>query len=404
MNIIEKPVENNNQKNFTIENLLKNKLKQHYADNLFRARLKNINKQQIQQKNKLNFSSNDYLGFASNLEIIKKTAELLPGVGIGSGASNLISGYHTIHQDLENKIANDLNCQQAILFPSGFMANLAIADVLLNLNNENTIAIHDHSNHASIIDGSRLSGCKLARYKHNDLDHLKLLLNKYKDINSKFIFTESLFSMEGDFSDLNAINNILFDNKINEHSSLIIDESHSFGLYNRGKGLGVNIKNNNKLIMGTFGKALGTAGAFVAGSKITIEALVQFARPYIYTTALSPAITLATLLALRLNQQTDEFRDKLFRNIEHFCNKISDLDFGFNKESPIQPIIIGDSKKCIQAAEFCNKNGIILTAIREPTVAKNSSRLRITLSAEHSLANIDYLINVLYKLKKEINI
>lgn len=390
----------NNTDNLNISEQLKHKLKTHYSNNLYRSRLQFIKNQQPEQKGKLNFCSNDYLGFANNAEIIKKTQELLPILGTGSGASNLICGYHTIHQDLELLIANLVNCEQAILFPSGYMANLAIADVLLNLNT-NTIAIHDHNNHASILDGSRLANCKMTRFAHNNTEHLNLLLNKYNNYNNKFIFTESLFSMDGDFAPLTEITNLLNDNSV-----LIIDESHAFGVYgNNGQGLAHQKTNTkkNKLIMGTFGKALGSAGAFVAGPKLFIESLIQFARTYIYTTALSPIATMASLEAIKLNFQRPEYREKLFDNIHYFCLNLEKTGFSSPAlVSPIQPIIIGDSKTCIKAADFLNRHGIIVTAVRAPTVAKNKARIRITLSAKHNINQIDHLLNTLKKLKTEI--
>jgi 8-amino-7-oxononanoate synthase len=388
-----------------LKDKLSAKLKEHYQNNLFRARLKSISKKNLAQKKILNFASNDYLGFANNPEIINKAQELMTTTGLGSTASNLITGYHTIHQDLEQEIASLLKCEQVILFPAGFMANLAIADTLLNIDNPHSIAIHDHNNHASILDGSRLAHCKIARYKHNSLDHLTLLLNKYQNYQHKFVFTESLFSMDGDFADLVNIEQILLHNTNPEHSCLIVDESHSFGLYNNGKGIAATTNTNfkNKIIMGTFGKALGTAGAFVAGPKIFIEALIQFARPYIYTTALSPIIAAATLYGLRINQLSSEFRDKLFTNIDYFCKQLNLIDFEpVNNQSPIQPIIIGSNQDCLKATAYLNKNNILLTAIRPPTVAPNKARLRITLSANHSQNDIDYLIKHLANLRNEL--
>ena len=365
---------------------LKTQLKKHYANNLYRSRIKYLGKQTVNPKGYVNFSSNDYLGFATNPEIIKKTQDLISTIGLGSGASTLISGYHTIHQDLENTIKDLLKCEQVILFPSGYMANLAIADVLLKINPKNSIAIHDHNNHASILDGTRMANAQFARFQHNNIDHLSKILNKYESRN-KFIFTESLFSMDGDFADLTKIHDIL---QQHTNTCLIVDESHSFGLYNSGKILSYGM---HDLVMGTFGKAMGAAGAFVAGPKVFIESFIQFARPYIYTTSLSPVMAAAALYSIRLNQQTDEFREKLFTNIAYFCNQLNQIGIQpLNSTSPIQPIIIGDSKDCLQAVEYLHQNNIILTAIRSPTVALNKARLRITLSANHNKEQIDHLI------------
>lgn len=396
-----KQVDSNSE--ISINDKLKNKLKQHYQSNLFRSRLTGIKKQEVNNKGKLNFASNDYLGFACNDEITTKTSELVKTLGVGSGGSNLITGYHTIHQDLENEISDYYKTEQTILFSSGFLANLALADVLLNIDNKNTIALHDHNNHASILDGSRLAAAKIARYKHNDLEHLQVLINKYQNIQNKILFTESLFSMDGDFADLHAINKILNPEQntfANSNNCLVIDDSHNFGLNNTINNL--TQKGNNTLVIGTFGKAMGASGAFVTGPKIFIESLIQFARPYIYTTALSPVISVAALQAVRLNKQTSEFRDKLFENIDYFTQKIKVIGIEpANNYSPIQPIIVGNAENTIKAAEFLQKRNIIITAIRAPSVANNKSRLRITLSAEHTKQDIDYLVKQLDVVKQE---
>ncbi|MBP9721903.1 MAG: aminotransferase class I/II-fold pyridoxal phosphate-dependent enzyme [Gammaproteobacteria bacterium] len=388
---------------------IQSRLTKHYKDNLYRSRLKFIKSQAIRQKNKLNFSSNDYLGFANNEYIIKKLQALLPIIGTGSGASNMISGYHTIHQDLELLVAGLVKCEQAILFPSGYMANLAIADVLLNIDNQNTIAIHDHNNHASLLDGSRLANCKYIRYKHNNLNHLQLLLQKYNNYQNNIIFTESLFSMDGDFAPLSEMSEI---SKINQlglnNSVLVIDDSHAFGLYNSGRGLSTNIDINStntpKLVMGTFGKAIGSAGAFVAGPKIFIESLIQFARPYIYTTSLSPIAAAASLYAIQLNLQDSSYREQLFTNIQYFCEQIKSSNLNLNlkldlslinDQSPIQPIILGRNTDCIKITEYLAQNNIIVTAIRAPTVPANKARIRLTLSAKHTQEDLDYLIKIL---------
>ena len=422
-------VKDNRDLQNSISSQLKQKLQAHYKSDLFRSRLKFIANADVEQKNKLNFASNNYLGLANNPVLINQVQQLLPQLGLGSGASNLITGYHHIHQDLEIEIAKRLNCEQALLFSSGYMANLSISDVLLNLN-PNTIALHDHNNHASLLDGTRLAGCKLARFKHNDIEHLNLLLNKYNDYQNRFIFTESLFSMDGDFAPLIDIASLLTrdlsaptlssrpslatlgaeprsimdsgsacfaldrNDRNLENTALVIDHSHGFGLFDIGPR-----KNSNAVIMGTFGKAIGASGAFVAGSKLFIESLIQFARPYIYTTSLSPISAAASLLALRLINRDSSYHEKLFTNIEYFCKELVKIGITpINNQSPIQPIIIGNSSDCIRAAEYLNKHGIIATAIRAPTVPKNKARLRITLSTSHSFENIDYLIKILNNL------
>lgn len=399
---------------YNIKNLITNKLKQHYKNNLYRTRINYIKNQDIVHKNKINFASNNYLGLANNKYIIDKLNQILPSIGIGSTGSNLITGYHHIHQDLESAISKIYNTEQTILFSSGYMANLAIADLLNNISN-NSISFIDHSCHASVYNGHdniRLNKHdkipnKISRFKHNNIEHLELLLNKYKNYQNKFFYTESLFSMDGDFGEINQINNIIINSNIQNNSILIIDGSHSFGIIDFDKKYKIN-NNINKIIMGTFGKAIGTSGAFITGPKFIIEALIQFSKQYIYSTSISPIVTAASLLAIKYNINNNIFRNNLFENIEYFYNKINKIKFNkldmylVNNNSPIQPIIIGASDKCIKASKYMLLNNIITTAIRYPTVAINKARLRITITAEHSKQHIDYLINTLTKLDNNL--
>jgi 8-amino-7-oxononanoate synthase len=377
---------------------LSEKLDALHTDHLYRTRSTAIPYQQVRFNGYLNFSSNDYLGLASDPRLHTASATCHP-VGLGSGASALISGYHTIHQKLEEALAQFLNRPATLLFPSGYMANLAITDTLLRLD-PTSYALHDRLNHASLFDGTRLSGARFRRYPHLNLTRLAQHLRQKPD-DRVFIFTESLFSMDGDKTPLAALVQLVQETHPNAY--ITVDESHSFGLYGtQGQGLihaaGLNT-DHIPIMMGTFGKALGGGGAFVSGDKPLIEALCQWARPYIYTTALSPLLAQGALNALNIIQNEPERRLQLFRNIDYFCTQaqLHNLPLG-QPHSPIQPLILGDNQRALRWAKALQGHKIIVTAIRPPTVPHNQSRLRFTLSALHTSAEIDQLLKQLVDL------
>lgn len=344
----------------------------------------------------INFSSNDYLGLASHPATVNAIKQQLDQGGFGSGASHLITGHHQIHQKLENSLAEFLQRDSAITFSTGYMANLAI---LQSLANKGDLIIADKLNHASLIDGAKLSNADSLRYQHCDLIALESRLKK-SAIN-KWVVTDSVFSMDGDIAPLDKIAGLC--KKYAAH--LIVDDAHGFGvLGEQGRGciehFGLS-QSELPVLMGTFGKALGGFGAFVSGSKNLTSYLMQFARSYVYTTALPAAVAAANYCNLGIIRDNQLLRRKLFENINYFKSQCVNHKYKNTKiylvssNTAIQPIIVGESKKLIDLNRKLKDNGVLVGAIRPPTVAANSDRLRVTLSASHSFEEIDYLVNLL---------
>ena len=296
--------------------------------------------------------------------------------GAGSGSSHLVSGHSSAHHNLEEALADYTGQDRALLFSTGYSANLGIFSALKE---ELYWVLQDKLNHASLIDANQLIGLPLQRYLHNDITSLEKKASKQSG--SGMIATDSVFSMDGDrakIDDLQKIGN--FSNAI-----LMQDDAHGFGVFEP------NIPENS-IYMATLGKAAGTMGAFVAGNEDFVEFLIQKSRPYIYTTAISPAICMATLKSLELIKK-GEINAKLQANIHFFRNFSSALNLPIESSfSAIQPLIIGDSKTALKISQALYKQGFYVSAIREPTVPKNTARLRITISANHTQTQIEQLL------------
>ncbi len=345
----------------------------------------------------LSFCSNDYLGLANHPDIKKAFIDAVGTYGVGSGAAHLINGHSQLHHDCEQRLAEFTGRDRALLFSNGYMANLAIASTLTG--RHDTI-FQDKLNHASLIDAAKLSGTRSQRYRHNDLEQLENLLQNSQSDNRKLIMTDAVFSMDGDCADLLRISELCecYD------ACCMVDDAHGFGVFGeRGGGLLEKLRLDQRqvpILMATLGKAVGTAGAFVAGSEELIETLIQQARPYIYTTAAPPAISAATLRSLEIIEQEGWRRQKLADLIGYLRQGLGRLDYRLMpSKSPIQPIIIGDNHRTLALSEALFDQGILVTAIRPPTVPAGGARLRITLSAEHDEADISYLINALKNCK-----
>lgn len=376
----------------SLNNLIKYKLDEYKQDNLYRE----IN---IFEKNRnyLNFCDNDYLGLRNSSKIhniIKKNLENYP---LGSGASHLISGHHNIHSDLECLLSNYLGYEKTLLCSTGYMANLAILTALNKITDKKLFLYHDKLNHASLIDATLLNNIKFTRFRHNDLDHLENLIKKNQEIISKntlsFIITEGLFSMDGDRPNLERLKYLKEKYKV----YIILDNAHDFLVKNSNIEI---INNCVDIYMATLGKAAGGFGAFIAGDKNFIESIIQFARSYIYTTAISPLMTYINYELVKEAVNNNSLREKLDHNINYFVAKANENNLNIiNKENPshIQPIIINSNKLTVDIANKLKEKNILLSAIRYPTVPKNLARLRITLSARHEVKDINYLINLLSK-------
>lgn len=338
----------------------------------------------------LNFSSNDYLGMRHSEPVLQAWLEGLSLYGAGSGASPLVTGYTQAHADLEHYLAEALDREAVLLFNSGFSANQAICQALML---EGGTIVADKFIHASVIEGSQHCDGDLKRFKHNDMPHAKQLLSKLDG--NILLASESVFSMDGDQAPVDELVRLA-----EKHQTwLMLDDAHGFGVLG-DTGLGVAehhalTQTQLPVLMGTFGKAIGTGGAFVAGSKQLMDYLINFSRHYIYSTAIPPAqarATLASIKLIRQGQQRDVLRQRI-ADFKQLC-KQANIEL-LPSDSAIQPIIVGCPKRALAISEKLKTLGIWVSAIRYPTVPKGLDRLRITLSAVHQPQDIQALVDAL---------
>jgi 8-amino-7-oxononanoate synthase len=379
---------------------LNQELQERKANHLYRSRRVSDSQQQpemvIDGRQVLCFCSNDYLGLANHPDVKAAFIKGIETYGAGSGAAHLINGHSRAHHALEEELADFSGYPRALLFSTGYMANLAIAQSLLE---RGDTVLEDRLNHASLLDGGLLSGARLMRYAHNDAIDLARKLSS-RESGEKLVLTDGVFSMDGDIADLPEIAKVCA-----EHDAwFMADDAHGIGvLGNQGKGSLEHYRLSSTDIpvyMATLGKALGTAGAFIAGSDDLIETLIQKARSYIYTTASPPAVAEATRASLHIIQSQPELRFQLNDNIRYFSNSCKQQGIALtHSTTAIQPVILGETEKTVAASEQLFAQDILVTAIRPPTVAEGTARLRITLSAQHSRAHIDKLIEALGKLQ-----
>lgn len=347
----------------------------------------------INNRSMLNFSSNDYLGLANRSNVIETIKSKIDSFGFGSGASHLVSGHHQAHQQLEHQLARFQKREAALTFSSGYMANIAI---LQSLAKKGDVIISDKLNHASLIDGSQLSNSDSVRYAHCDLASLERRLKRAAK--NKWVVTDSVFSMDGDIAPLDKIAGLC--EKYSAH--LIVDDAHGFGVLGKsGQGCSEHFNLSQKqlpVLMGTLGKALGGYGAFVSGSKVMVDYLVQTARPYIYTTAIPAIIAEANRENLDWLSRNPQLINRLNKNIASFKTLIKQTSLKLlDSHTAIQPIVIGNTHELIRVSQKLKEDGILVGAIRPPTVAANTDRLRITLSAAHSVDDIKKLVDSLKK-------
>jgi 8-amino-7-oxononanoate synthase len=339
------------------------------------------------------FCSNDYLGLANHPALIQALHDTAQEYGVGGGSSHLVCGHLTPHQQLEDALADWLGYERVMLFSTGYMANLGVISALAG---KGRPVIQDKLNHASLIDGALLAQASMRRYLHGDVASAEKLLSRSTD--SGLLITDGVFSMDGDVAPLSELSNLA----IKHDWMFMVDDAHGLGcLGEDGRGClslaGLDAE-RLPILIGTFGKAFGTAGAFVATSHDYADYLTQFARPYIYTTAMSPAMAGATLASLRIIQSSEgqERRDRLSAHIAYFRQRMQSLPVVLMaSETAIQPILMGDSKTALQISERLKSLGVWCTAIRPPTVPIGSARLRITLSAAHSDADLVLLCDSL---------
>jgi 8-amino-7-oxononanoate synthase len=349
----------------------------------------------LRQKEYFDFSSNDYLGLSNHPKLILETKKALDSYGVGSCASRLLSGDLEIHHRLEEEAASFKGKEAALVFNSGYQANLGIISALYKKGDS---IFSDRLNHASIIDGIFLSGAKLFRFAHNDTRQLEELLKKERPkFKNALIVTETVFSMDGDICPLGDLVNL----KEKYGCKLFVDEAHATGIFGRrGSGLVEEVGLSEKVdfVMGTFGKALGGFGAYLAGSRIACEYLVNASRSFIYSTSLPASIIAANLAGINLIRDESWRRETLLKNAEFFRQTLKNIGFEVKGSSQIVPLIIGDSKKTAEFALRLQERGWWVLPIRPPTVPQGQARLRFSLTLHHNKEILRQLIEDLREI------
>ncbi|AYO10914.1 8-amino-7-oxononanoate synthase [Vibrio campbellii] len=330
----------------------------------------------------INFSSNDYLGLANDQALVRAWQQGLSVYGSGSGASPMVTGFSAAHSNLEAALTEWLGYERAILFGSGFSANQALLFTLLE---KSDVLIQDRLNHASLMEAGMLSPAKMKRFKHNDIAHLKSLLSSE---DNHLVVTEGVFSMDGDCAPLADIAEVT-----SSHDAwFAVDDAHGIGVLGESGGGSCELaKVKPELLIVTFGKAFGMSGAAILCDHATGDFLTQFARHHVYSTAIPPAQAYALTHAVAMIQEQSWRREKLTELNEVYRDGLQDLDGFVETQTSIKPFMIGESELALQVASACRQNGIWVTAIRPPTVPKGTSRLRITLTANHTNEQIKTL-------------
>lgn len=346
----------------------------------------------------LGFCSNDYLGLSQHFSVVGALQDEASRSGAGGVSSHLVCGHLAVHEALEHELADWLQVPAALVFSSGWSANLAVVQSLLG---EGDVCVQDRLNHASLIDAARLAGCNLRRYPHNDAEGALRQL-KAQPEGAAMLVTDGVFSMDGDIAPLRDLALVAHIHR----ALLYVDDAHGIGVIGpEGRGSVAAAKLTDKQVplqLATLGKALGSFGAVVAGQADYIDHLAETARPYLYTTALPPAQAAASLAAVKLARREHWRREKLQALSLRF--RSGAVRYGFDvldSDTPIQPFICGTSAHALAMAEALRKEGILVAAIRAPTVAENAARLRITLSALHTPEDIDVLLQALCKARDE---
>jgi 8-amino-7-oxononanoate synthase len=340
----------------------------------------------------LNFCGNDYLGLAQHPEVLAALMRAAEAHGVGASAAHLVSGHHREHTMLGEELADWTGRERALLFSSGWLANLGTVQALLH---RDGACVQDKLNHASLLDAAKLAGCGSKRYRHADVDSAARQLARARDA-PVLLATDGVFSMDGDIAPLQELAALC----AHEGATLMVDDAHGLGVLG-GEGAGsiseAGLSQDEvPVLMATLGKALGCAGAFVAGSGELIEGLTQFARTFVYTTAMPPALAAAARAALRLARNEHWRREKLMMLITRFRVGARQLGLPLaDSRTPIQPVVLGDSACTLRAAADLETQGVLVVAIRPPTIPEGTARLRVTLSAAHDGADVDKLLDAL---------
>jgi 8-amino-7-oxononanoate synthase len=355
----------------------------------------------MNSRNLLNLASNNYLGLAGDERLIEASIRAAREYGAGSTASRLIVGNYSLYEHVETELARWKGTEAALIFNSGYTANVGIISTLVG---RNDLVFSDKWNHASIIDGIILSRAEMKRYQHNDLDHLEALLNKAPLHKRKLIVTDTVFSMDGDIAPLKG----LVELKEKYGAILMVDEAHSSGVYGEGgEGLvhDLRLQEQVDVQMGTFSKALGSFGAYVTGKQWLIDYFVNKMRSFIFTTALPPAVLGSIQAAIHIVQQETARREQLHEYSQYFRTKLRDLGFNIGTSvTQIVPVIIGSNELTVQFSERLQERGIAAVAIRPPTVPEGTARIRFSLMATLTKDELDWAINEIAAIGQEMGI
>lgn len=343
---------------------------------------------EIQGRAVLNFSSNDYLDLAGNPHVKQKAMEAIDRYGCGSTASRLMSGTTDLHEELESRLASYEGQEAALVFGSGFMANIGAISVLVG---RDDAVFCDRLNHASIIDGIALSGAKLHRYRHCDCEDLEALLTQNTS-RRRLVVTDSVFSMDGDIAPISDIADLCS----RYGATLMVDEAHATGVFGPGIACNTTTKDATVVHMGTLSKALGSYGGFIAGSARLRNLLVNRARSFIYTTALPPASVAAALAALDLLKDNPDMGAELLRRAETFRERLNAVGFDtLGSRSQIIPILVRDNEKAVAWSQSLLENGVLAVAIRPPTVPTGTARLRLSVTLAHNESDLESAVSTL---------
>ncbi|MBU3183301.1 8-amino-7-oxononanoate synthase [Clostridium estertheticum] len=354
----------------------------------------------IEGKDFILLGSNNYLGLCDDFRLKKAAIDAINKYGVGSGGSRLTTGSYDLHKQLEEKIASFKGTEASLVFNTGYMANVGIISALCD---GGWVIFSDKLNHASIIDGYRLSGAKLIRYKHCDMNDLLNKINKYKGSNN-LIVTDGVFSMDGDIAPLPDIVKIA--KKFNMMT--MVDDAHATGILGKnGSGTAsyFGLDNEIDIIMGTLSKAVASEGGYVAGKKDLINYLINSARSFIYSTALSPSTIAVSIKALEIIEKDEERRVKLLKTSNWFQNQLKVAGFNvMETKTPIIPILIGKVDKAVEFSKILLSQGVYVPAIRPPSVPRGTSRLRISLMATHSKEDLEEALVKIKEIGKELKI
>ena len=348
-------------------------------------------------KEYLMMASNNYLGLTFDSRVIEGAVKGAQQYGTGSGGSRLVSGTFPLFTELENELAKFKNTEKALVFNTGYMANVGTISAIAD---KNTIIFSDALNHASIIDGCRLSRGAVKAYSHCDVEELKYLLKQVDRNARKLIVTDGVFSMDGDIAPLVK----LYELSRDYNALLMVDDAHATGTIGNGHGTAAyfNLEKEIDIQLGTLSKSLGSVGGYVAANSTIIDYLVNTSRSFIFSTALSPADIGAALAALYVLETDVSVLGRLQENVNYMTNQLISMGIDATNETPIFPILIGSNEDTLAVSDYLYEAGIIGTAIRPPTVPIGESRIRLTVTAAHNKEQIDYVCHTLHKAMKTV--